>query len=252
MVGDFKARLQRREVMLGTILSIPSPETAEMISLAGFDWLFVDLEHGALDIGSAQSLLRAAGSRTPCAVRTPSQDEAWIKKCLDIGACGLIVPHVDSARQAETVIRLSRYPPAGERSVGIGRAHGYGHTFGDYLREANERVALILQIEHIDAVEQIASIVAVPGIDAIFIGPYDLSASMGKTGKVDDPQVLRAIARVRDCVLEAGIPLGLFTAGKEAAVAAIGEGYTLLAVSTDTLLLTGAAGNLLASLRQRR
>ena len=185
-MNNFNARLKRRELLLGTMLTLPSPETAEMISKCGFDWLFLDGEHGPASILEWQRVMQAVAGRSACVLRVPGGNEENINKALDIGANGIIVPMVNSAEQARAAVAWSRYPPTGKRGIGLARAHGYGLDFADYMARANDDVAVILQVEHIDAVNNIDAIADVEGVDAIFVGPYDLSASMGKTGQLDD------------------------------------------------------------------
>ncbi|MGD8268786.1 MAG: aldolase/citrate lyase family protein [Desulfobacterales bacterium] len=208
----FRQRLKNKRPCIGTIIGIPSPETAEVLSFVFFDWLFIDMEHGAFDIVAVQRMLQAVAGKTPCLIRVPALEEAWIKKCLDAGADGIIVPKVGSAAEAAQVVRFSKYPPMGSRSVGLARAHGYGTQFSAYLNQANDAVAVVLQIEHIDAVNHIDEILSVDNIDALFIGPYDLLASMGSTGRVDDPAVVAAMATVHSRAAEAGMPVGVFVA----------------------------------------
>ncbi len=167
-----------------------------MLSAGGLDWLFVDTEHAALDILAAQSLLQA--SRVPCIVRVPDGGEATLKKALDIGAAGVVVPMVNTAQQAKSIVSFCKYPPRGVRGVGLVRAQGYGFDFQRYVRGANDETVVVVQCEHIAAVEAIDAIVAVDGVDAVFVGPYDLSGSMGRLGDVEHPDVLAAIARVAD------------------------------------------------------
>jgi 2-dehydro-3-deoxyglucarate aldolase/4-hydroxy-2-oxoheptanedioate aldolase len=224
-------------------------EVAEIMASAGFDWLFVDMEHSSLDFQTTQKILQVADSKISCVVRVPSAQEAWFKKCLDMGASGIMVPQVNSAEGAKAVIEACRYPPLGQRSLGISRAHGYGKKFSEYLTQANENIALILQIEHIEAVKQIESIVAVPGIDALFIGPYDLSASLGKAGELSDPQVQEAILRVEETARKEGIPLGIFGASVASVAGYLHSGYVLLAVGLDAMLLDEAAGAIVKALR---
>ena len=244
-----KKRLADGETLVGTLAGIASPETAEILCLNGVQWLFVDMEHSAVGIGAAQAILQAASPDTPCLVRPPAVDEGWLKKCLDIGPDGLIVPHVNSAAAARQVLHLTKYPPLGERSIGIARAQGYGACFGDYLERANEDVAIVLQIEHRDAVADIESIAAVDGLDGLFIGPYDLSASMGKPGAVNDTDVQAAIGRVESCARAAGIPLGIFAASPQAVRPYIRKGYQLIAVSTDALLLGKSTREMVSALK---
>lgn len=249
MADPFRTRLRRGDRLIGVIVSLPSPEVAEALSLCGFDWLFIDMEHGGIDTGALGDILRAAQPRTPCAVRIPAIEEVWIKRCLDAGADGVIAPQVKTAQDAQRIVRWSKYPPQGERSVGIARAHDYGMNFAGYVSRANDDVAVILQIEHIDAVRHIDAILAVDGIDAVFVGPYDLSASMGKIGKVDDPDVKDAIDCVLDSARTRDVPLGIFTAGAAAAGPFLETGFTLLAVGIDAALLATAGRGILDALR---
>jgi 2-keto-3-deoxy-L-rhamnonate aldolase RhmA len=248
MAGLFRDQIKAGDLLIGTLVTLASPEVTEIMVEVGFDWLFIDCEHAPFEAQTAQALLQAAGDRCPCAIRVPSGDKVWIKKALDIGAAGIIVPQVNSPEQAERVVRLCKYPPQGTRGVGIARAHGYGRRFSEYVERANEAVAVILQAEHIDAVNTIEAIVQVPGIDAILIGPYDLSASLGKTGKLNDPEVRAAIVRITKACTDAGLRLGAFGVTAEAVQPFIKEGFTLIAVGVDTLFLARAAKEALAGL----
>jgi 2-dehydro-3-deoxyglucarate aldolase len=249
MAHDFRARLKRRDKLLGTMLTLPSAAAAEVLAGLGFDWLFIDGEHGPLETRELMEILLAAGRDTACVVRVPEAAEVPIKKVLDLGAHGIIVPQVDTAEQAANVVRFARYAPEGARGVGLARAHGYGQRFQEYVAAANREIAVIVQAEHASAVENIESIVRVPGVDAVLLGPYDLSASLGKMGQVDHPLVVDAIRRVTDACLAAAMPLGYFgvTAAAVAPYAALG--YTLLVAGVDTLYLANGAKALLAELR---
>jgi 2-dehydro-3-deoxyglucarate aldolase/4-hydroxy-2-oxoheptanedioate aldolase len=244
---NIRARLQKGDTLIGTLITIPAPEIAEIMAEIGYDWLFIDTEHGSFDAQSAQGILQAVDHRCPCVLRVPTNDEVWIKKALDIGAAGIIAPGVNSAEEAERIVRMCKYPPRGTRGVGIGRAHGYGLKFKEYVAKANDDIAVILQAENTNAVENIAEIVQVPDIDAVLIGPYDLSASMGKTGRINDDEVQAAIASVTECCRDAGIPLGIFADSAESAAPFIEQGYTLIAISTDCLhMVQGARATLKA------
>ena len=172
-----------------------------------------------------------------------------IKKVLDLGAAGIIVPQVNTALQAANVVRYARYSPSGSRGVGLARAHGYGMRFQEYLETANERVAVIVQAEDAQAVQNIGSIVKVDGIDAVLIGPYDLSASLGKMGRLDDPAVTAAIDHITDTCRAAGMPLGYFGVTAAAVRPFIVRGYTLIVAGVDTLFLGDAARSMLRELR---
>jgi len=245
MTASFKRKIVRQDLLIGTIITLPSPEVSEILSLSGLDWLFVDLEHSALSVRDAQSILQAAMPKTPCVIRVPSNDEIWIKKCLDIGAAGILVPQIRTSSDAQRAVQLCKYPPKGSRSVGIARAQGYGAKFQDYVASANDEIAVILQIEHMDAVDNIEMICDVSGIDALFVGPYDLSASMGKMGLTTDPEIQKAISHVTQCATQANIPLGIFGISEESVKPYIENGYTLIAVGIDTMLLGEAAAKII-------
>lgn len=243
-----RGRLLAGEMLVGTVVTLPAPEVPEILAGAGFDWLFIDAEHSPLDMRDAQALLQGARRGCPCLVRVPAGEEVWLKKALDIGAAGVIVPQVHTAEQAEAVVRLCRYPPEGVRGVGVARAQGYGSRFAEYVATANKRVTVVIQAESAEAVGNIGAIAAVSGIDAVFVGPYDLSASLGKAGRLDDPEVVGAIAAVTESCHRAGVRLGAFGVDAAAVRPFIEAGYTLIAVGIDTLFLASAAGDVLAEL----
>ena len=245
---EFRARLRRGDKLLGTMLTLPSAAVAEIVAAADFDWLFLDAEHGALETRDLGAILQAVDHRVPCIVRVAEAAEVPIKKALDLGAAGVIVPQVQSAEQARDVVRFARYSPQGARGVGLARAHGYGFSFPEYVSTANERIAVIAQVEHVRAVEDIEAIVRVEGLDAVLLGPYDLSASLGKMGRIDDPDVVAAIGRVIEECRSAGMPLGIFGLSAEAVAPYAARGCTLLVAGVDTLLLGRAARELSAAL----
>ncbi len=247
MNAAFAARLRAGETLLGAIIALPCAEVAELFSRAGFDWLFIDTEHAPLDPLAAQGLLQAA--RCPCLVRVPVGEEAVIKKALDIGAAGVVVPQVNNAADAERIVRYCKYPPRGSRGVGIVRAQGYGLDFQEYVSSANDNVIVMLQIEHVDAVRNIDAIVRVPGVDALMIGPYDLSGTMGRLGEVDDPEVQQAIETVRKACAAAGMKLGIFAATAAGMQPYIGKGYTLPIAGMDLMLLADAARRMVQALK---
>jgi 2-dehydro-3-deoxyglucarate aldolase/4-hydroxy-2-oxoheptanedioate aldolase len=245
MKSDFRKRLLSGDVLVGTLITIPSAEVAEIMAGVGFDWLFIDTEHSPFNAHGAQTFLQAAGQNCPCVIRVPASDEVWIKKALDIGANGIIAPLVNSAADAEAIVRMCKYPPDGTRGVGISRAHQYGLAFNQYMERANDEIAVILQAETAQAVKNISEIVKVPGIDAIFIGPYDLSASLGKMGQLTDPEVKQAIQTIAEACQKAGVRLGIFAATAEAVEPFIQQNFTLLAIGTDGLLMAQNAKDLL-------
>lgn len=250
MTRSFRSRLREGETLLGTMVTLPNAAVAEILADVGFDWLFVDGEHGPLTIHDIEGILQAVGHRTPCLVRVPAAGEIPIKTVLDLGADGIIVPQVNTAEETERIVQWARYAPLGSRGVGLARAHGYGRRFKEYVETANERTTVVVQAEHIRAVENIESIVKVPGIDAVLLGPYDLSASLGKMGQIDDPAVLSAIDRVTTVCQAAKIPLGYFGVTASAVQPFIGRGYTLITAGVDTLMLGQSAGQMLKQLQK--
>jgi 2-dehydro-3-deoxyglucarate aldolase/4-hydroxy-2-oxoheptanedioate aldolase len=240
----FKARLAARERLIGTLLTLPSPEVAEIFASSGFDFLLLDMEHGLLDVQAVQRLVQVIGGRCPGLVRVPLNEEGCIKKVLDIGVSGLMVPQVNTPELARLAVRFCKYPPQGTRSVGINRAHGYGPGFQGYVDRANQDTSLVVQIEHIQAVENVEAIIRTPGVDAALIGPYDLSASMGKIGQLEDPEVQRAIQRVRTACAACQFPLGIYYSDPVRARQSLADGFSFAAVLSDILLLSDAATSL--------
>jgi 2-dehydro-3-deoxyglucarate aldolase/4-hydroxy-2-oxoheptanedioate aldolase len=248
MDASFKAKLAGGARLVGTILTLPAPELADIAAGAGFDWLFLDMEHGLLDIAAAQRMAQAAGA-CPCLIRVPANETVWIKKAMDIGAAGLIFPNIKSAEEAARAVREAKYPPEGVRSVGIGRAQGYGARFAEYVEKANADTTLVSQVEHIDGVRNIEAILGTPGVDAVFVGPFDLSASMGKPGCIGDADVQEAIGIVRKACAARGIPAGIFAPDETAAGSALEQGFSLVCVGMDVTLYGGAARQILEALK---
>lgn len=248
MIG-FRQRVRQRETLVGTLLTLAASEVAEIFALLGFDWLWIDLEHTALSWERVQQLTQAAAGRMGCIVRVPWNDPVYIKRALDLGCDGVIVPQVRTAEEARNAVAAAKYPPAGIRSVGIARAQQYGMKLQDCVLTANERVAVMLQIEHIDAVPHIAEIVGVPGVDAIIFGPYDLSASMGLPGQVTHAEVAQVIGKLANVCTEHKMPWGAFAPDAEVAKVQIARGGTVIALATDTMHLWRGARSALAEIR---
>jgi len=249
MTTSFRQALLSRKVLWGTLVSLAAPEITEILVDSGYDWLFIDMEHAPLEVKDVQRILQAGGDAIAGIIRLPSNDPVWIKKALDIDPAGIMLPMVNSAEDARNAVRWSKYPPQGTRSVGVGRVHHYGAKLQQTIDTINEATAIVVQVEHIQAVKNIEEIVAVEGVDAILIGPYDLSASMGIPGKVSDPSVLAAIDRVREACQKKGKPLGIFTASIDYARQCARNGFSLIAVSTDTLMLVEGSRQLLTALK---
>lgn len=248
MTPSFRVRLRSGERLVAPLLTLNSPAITELMAAVGFDWLFIDAEHAPLEPFQMQALLQGA-HETPCVIRLPVGDEVPIKKALDIGAAGIIAPQVNSADHAKRIVQAAKYAPAGQRGLGIARAHGYGLRVREYMQTANEDTAVIVQAEHRDAVAHIREIVRVDGIDGVLIGPYDLSASLGRPGAVDHPDVTGAIEHVREACADAGLAIGIFGLTPAAVQPYIAKGFTMIVVGVDTVLLADGAGAMLKAVR---
>lgn len=244
----FRQRLKDRQRLIGTLVSLGAPEITEVLANAGFDWLFLDAEHGPLDTLALQHLVLGAGS-TPCLVRLAAASELDVKKALDVGAAGIIAPLVNTAEQAAAVVRWAKYPLLGTRGVGAGRAHDYGFAIREYLATANDHTVVVVQAEHVEAVNNIEAIAQVAGVDAVLVGPNDLSASLGHLGEPAHPEVVAAIERVTKACQNAGMPLGIFGMNAAAVKPYLEAGYTLIVCSVDTVLLGTAARQMLDQLK---
>ncbi|MCA9034008.1 MAG: 2,4-dihydroxyhept-2-ene-1,7-dioic acid aldolase [Planctomycetaceae bacterium] len=248
--SSFRSRLLNKECLIGTMVTLPTASTAEILADAGFDWLFIDAEHGPLEISSILSILQSVGHRIPCLIRIASCDEIAIKKVLDLGATGIIVPQTNSLAQVKDSVRFAKYPPEGSRGVGLARAHGYGFRFNEYIESANRETVVVVQAEHKSAVECIEETVRVPGIDGVLLGPYDLSASMDRMGQINHPDVVAAIDRVTDACRSSRVPLGYFGVTAEAVSPYIEKGYSLIVAGVDVLFLGQSARKMAAELKQ--
>jgi 2-keto-3-deoxy-L-rhamnonate aldolase RhmA len=244
---NFAERVRSGVTLTGTLVSLPSPEICEVLANVGYDWLFIDAEHGAFNPQQAQSMLQASAP-TPCVIRVPVGEPVWLKKALDIGAAGVIVPQVHNSAQAKEIIRHCKYAPVGDRGIGIGRAHKYGLEFERYLENANNETAVILQAESTEAVNNINDIVNLKGVDAILIGPYDLSASLGKPGEIDHPSVQKAINKIIAGCKKANVSMGFFGVSAEAVLPYKEKGFSLLTVGVDTTFLIKSASQTLAEM----
>ena len=244
MKNALRQALLERRVTLGGWLQIGHPVCAEIHARAGFDWVCVDMEHGAIGLETMTNIFRAldAFECVPVA-RLPLNDPVWIHRSLDAGAKGLIIPMVKSAQEAEAAVRESKHPPRGARGYGYSRANMHGVDFAQYVDEANAETAMIMQIEHKDAIEHVDEILQVDGVDGVFIGPMDLSGSMGITGQLDHPKMVTALEKYRKACETHRVAAGMHVVRPtpENVRAAIDEGYTLLALGVDVVFLDEAA-----------
>jgi 2-keto-3-deoxy-L-rhamnonate aldolase RhmA len=235
-----KDKLHRKELVLGSWITLGNPAIAEIMARAGFDWLVVDLEHSVIDISVAADLIRTIDlCGVAPLVRLTSNDPDQIKRVMDAGAHGIVVPMVNTPAEASRAVAATRYGPAGSRGVGLARAQGYGVNFPEYLRWQQDGPVVIVQIEHKNAVERLEDIMKVPGVDGFLIGPYDLSCSMGIPGQFERAEFIASMTRIREAGQQLGVAAGLHIVEPdlERLAQVIREGFTFVAYSVDTRIL---------------
>jgi len=237
--NDLKRRLHAGEAAVGSWLSVAHPTVAEVMGQAGFEWLIVDMEHGIIGIEGVLSLVLAICT-TPAAplVRVPWNEPVIIKRVLETGPAGLLIPQINSARDVEMAIRSARYPPQGIRGIGCQRAAGFGAWFEEYLDRANEQLLVAVQVETASALQNLDEILSVEGLDLIFIGANDLSASMGFFNKPGHPCVQEAIDQVLAAARHVGVPVGLMASDVDDAKHRIQQGFQFVGVGSDVGLLS--------------
>jgi len=251
--NPFKAALAARQAQIGLWMSAATPYVAEISATAGFDWLLVDGEHAPNDVRTILQTLQAlAPYRSQPVVRAVSGETALIKQLLDIGAQNILVPMVDTPEQARKLVSAMRYPPHGIRGVGsaVGRASRWSART-DYLDVADDEVCLLVQAETVTALQNLEAICDVDGIDGVFIGPADLSASMGYSGQPGHPEVQAAIEDAIRRILAAGKAPGILATTHEQTGKWLAAGARFVAVGIDTMLLTGAARQLAAAYKKQ-
>lgn len=243
---SLKQKLKNNELTLGSWIMLGHPMSVEVMALAGFDWLVVDIEHTAIDFETTQRLITTIQAQgIKALVRVSKNEEVVIKRVLDIGADGIIVPMVCSQEDALKAVEFAKYPPTGKRGVGLYRAQKYGTEFEAYKKWVEQELVIIAQIEHINAVENIDDIVSVSGIDGIIIGPYDLSGSMGYPGEFEREDVKNAVQTVLDRCKINNIPSGFHVVDTdpEKLKQKIDQGCTFLAYGMDYFFMRDAAIN---------
>lgn len=235
-----KARIRSGAPTLGSWITLAHPAIAEIMAAAGFDWIVIDLEHSVISLRETEEMVRTIESAGVAPlIRLTSNDPDLIKRVMDAGAHGVVVPMIGSVAAAQAALDAVYYPPRGRRGVGLARAQGYGAKFAEYLAAVDEHGVVVLQIEHFEAVKSLPAILSVPGVDATIIGPYDLSASMGKPGRYDDPDVALVLEEYERVSLQHGIPMGyhVVETEPERVTARIARGYRFLGYSVDFLFL---------------
>lgn len=244
MAYSLKQKLKSNKLTLGTWITIGHPSIVEILATAGFEWMVVDLEHSPISIETAQTLFTCIQANNMAALaRVSKNEEVVIKRVMDAGADGVIVPMIKNKEEAERAVSYVKYPPVGKRGVGLSRAQKYGIGFQEYVEWVNNEAVVIAQIEHIQAVENLEAILSVDGIDSIIVGPYDLSASMGYPGQYHRDDVKDALQRVVEVTRQMNKPLGfhVIESDPREVEKRIQQGYTLLAYSLDFFFLGDTA-----------
>ena len=233
-------KISSGKLTMGSWITLGHPAIAEIVARAGFDWLVVDLEHSVISIDMAGDLIRTIDlCGVAPLVRLTSNDPNQIKRVMDAGAHGIVVPMVNSPAEAIRAVAATRYAPKGTRGVGLARAQGYGVNFQDYLKWQNDGPVVIVQIEHMDAVAHLEEILNVPGVDGFMIGPYDLSCSMGIPGQFENAEFITTMNQICETGKRLGCPAGLHIVEPDLQrlEQTIREGYTFIAYSVDIRML---------------
>jgi 2-keto-3-deoxy-L-rhamnonate aldolase RhmA len=219
---------------LGLSMTITDPFVSEVVGAAGFDFVLIDTEHGPVAIDQLQSMLIALrGSPSTVLVRPPSGDPVAIKRILDLGAEGIVVPEVSTAEECAAAVRSAKYPPDGIRGFGPRRASRLGGGRQSYLQRANEEIAVFVMIEHQDAVPELDGILTTPGLDGIVVGPADLAVSMGHILEPQHADMQKTIEQIFDACERHGRPFGIYAAAEAAARKWVGRGARLVTVGSD-------------------
>ena len=236
---NIRSKLQKGEFTIGSWIQLESPSSAEIIGNSKYDWVAVDLEHGSISISQLPNIFRALelGNTLPLA-RISEGNPNNCKRALDSGASGLIIPKIESKKQLEFLIMSCKWPPNGLRGVGFSRANLYGENFVNYKEEASQPL-VVGMIETKLGLENIKEILSVQGLDAILIGPYDLSASLGLTGEISHSKVEEAIDYILNCCIKFNIPAGIHIVDPSVKEIKnkIEKGYRFIAYSIDTVFL---------------
>ena len=246
--NSFKRAIRNGNRQIGLWLALGDATSAELCAAAGFDWLLLDAEHGPNDLRSLLAQLQAiAPYKTHPIVRPRVGDTHLIKQILEIGTQTLLIPMVESAEQAASLVAAMQYPPQGVRGVGavLGRSSRW-NRIPDYLKQAGDEMCLLVQIETQRGIDNLSAIASVPGVDGVFIGPADLSASMGHLGDMTHPDVLAAIERCIVAIRAANKAAGILTGDETLVQRYLQLGCTFVAVGADTILLSQAADRLAA------
>lgn len=242
-----KKRLIGREQIFGAWTSIGHPSITEIFCKSGVDFVGIDIEHSTISLEQAQQIIMAChGAGVYCLPRIASHNMEMVKRLLDSGADGIIVPMVSTAFEVKEIIKWCKYPPAGQRSYGIARGQGYGFDFSSYIEEWNKKSILIIQIESTRAIENIEELLDYEEVDGAMIGPYDLSGSMGIPGQIDHTRITEAVNIVIDSCKRHGKACGtqIINPDSMSVKSAFGKGYTFIVLASDIFALWNWSENM--------
>lgn len=252
-IKAIRHKLFTNQKSIGSWIQIPDSSAAEIIGQIGFDWVAVDMEHGSISLNQLPDIFRALelGNTLPL-VRLAQGEEKDCKQALDAGASGVIIPRVNNSEKLKQIINYCKWPPAGTRGVSFSRANVYGYKFDHYKREAQSPL-IIAMIEDYQGVDKLDSILSVQGLDAILIGPYDLSASMGIMGKFSDQRFIKINNKILKLAKEFNIPAGIHIVepSKLNVKNATKKGYQFIACAIDTVMIREAAKNYLSFFKKK-
>ena len=235
-----KTKLKNNQLTIGSWITIGSGEIAEIYANTSLDWICIDLEHSPLDLAECSSLINIIGSKNKAPlVRLSWNDHVQIKRVMDLGAHGIIVPQIESPEDCINAYKAMHYPPTGIRGVGLSRAQGYGTSFEEYKDWMKQHSILVPQIENKMAIENIESIINMPEVDAVILGPYDLSASLGDPGNFDSIAFKDAIIKVETACKKVNKPIGIHIVEPDPKQlqSKVDQGYTFIAYSVDFRIL---------------
>ncbi len=248
MQNTLKRKLERNEAAVGTWISSGSPTVVDLLRKLPFDWFVFDMEHSPISIETVGRMIQVLnGSTATPLVRVGQIDQALFKIVLDTGAHGMVVPLVNSPEEAERAVRFCKYPPTGVRGVAATKASDYGLSLGSYIRTANDETTVIAQIETPQAVESIREIVAVKGVDIAFVGPSDLTMTMGLLDDRSNPKVAEAMLKVVKACDEAGKAAGVMASTLDEARLAVQRGFKFISLASDMRHVTMGARSFLES-----
>lgn len=239
-MSTMKRKIKKKEITIGSWITLAHPAIAEIMASEGFDWLVIDLEHSVISLREAEELIRVIERHgvVPL-VRLSSNDSVQIKRVMDAGAQGVIVPMVNSRDDALAAVEAVHYPPLGSRGVGLARAQKYGADFEGYREWLKKESIVIVQVEHIESVNNLDKILSVEGVDGFLVGPYDLSGSLGIPGEFEHSEMIRAFNKIQEISsgYNGAIGFHVVPPNHELVIEKISKGYTFIAFGTDFIFL---------------